>query len=136
MWIMRIFATFVGFCFMVSLALAQAAETIEDVIGSQLQAFNDRDLDEAWQYAAPNIQGIFGNAQNFGMMVQRGYPMVWSNRDVRFLDLKDMGVGQVQRLRLRDTSGGFHFLEYQMVRTSDGWRIAGVQIIPAPDVGA
>jgi len=117
-------------------AFGQAAEAIEDVIGNQLEAFNERDIEDAWQYAAPNIQGAFGNPQNFGMMVQRGYPMVWSNKDVRFLDLQDLGDVQVQRLRLRDEAGGFHFLEYQMVQTTQGWRIAGVQIIPPPDIGA
>ncbi len=116
-------------------AFAQAEDAIEDVIGGQLEAFNSRDVSGAWQYAAPNIQGMFGNPQNFGMMVERGYPMVWTNRDVRFLDLRDMGSVQIQRLMLQDSQGGVHVLEYQMVMTSDGWRIAGVQIVPAPDVG-
>ncbi len=133
---MRVLAVFAAFCLWAGGALAQAAEAIEDVIGSQLQAFNERDVDAAWQYAAPNIQGAFGNAQNFGMMVQRGYPMVWTNRDVRFLQLEDIGGRQYQRLMLQDASGGLHMLEYQMVQTADGWRIAGVQILPAPDVGA
>lgn len=133
---MKVLRWAAGLMMLAGSAFAQAADAIEDVIGSQLEAFNDRDIAEAWQYAAPNIQGAFGNPQNFGMMVQRGYPMVWTNRDVTFLDLQDVGSVQVQRLRLRDTTGGFHFLEYQMVQTADGWRIAGVRIIPAPDVGA
>ena len=61
--------------------------------------------------------------------------MVWSNDDVRFLDSEDLGMITRQVIRLTDTQGGFHFLEYQMIETSDGWRIAGVQIIPQPDVG-
>ena len=133
---MRIFALISAFALWAGSAVAQAAEAIEDVIGSQLQAFNERDIEEAWQYAAPNIQGAFGNAQNFGMMVQRGYPMVWTNRDVRFLQLEDIGGRQYQRLMLQDANGGLHMLEYHMVQTADGWRIAGVQILPAPDVGA
>lgn len=119
-----------------SSAFGQSADDIEDVIGNQLQAFNDRNVEGAWQYAAPNIQGMFGNPQNFGVMVQRGYPMVWTNRDVRFLELQDLGAVQIQRIMLRDMSGGIHVLEYQMVQTSLGWRIAGVQILPAPDIGA
>jgi len=133
---MKLLGFIVGLMIVASSALAQTAEAIEDVIGSQLQAFNERDIEEAWQYAAPNIQGAFGNAQNFGMMVQRGYPMVWTNRDVRFLQLEDIGGRQYQRLMLQDANGGLHMLEYQMVQTADGWRIAGVQILPAPDVGA
>ena len=133
---MNFFGRIIGLVMMASSAFAQSEAAIEDVIGSQLQAFNDRDVENAFQYAAPNIQGMFGNPQNFGMMVQRGYPMVWSNRDVRFLELQDRGMVQVQRLMLRDMTGGIHVLEYQMIQTADGWRIAGVQIVPSPDVGA
>lgn len=133
---MKFFGLIIGLVMMASSAFAQSEAAIEDVIGSQLQAFNDRDVENAFQYAAPNIQGMFGNPQNFGTMVQRGYPMVWSNRDVRFLELQDRGMVQVQRLMLRDMTGGIHVLEYQMIQTADGWRIAGVQIVPSPDVGA
>ncbi|WP_438955418.1 DUF4864 domain-containing protein [Cognatiyoonia sp.] len=133
---MKFFGLIIGLVMMASSAFAQSEAAIEDVIGSQLQAFNDRDIENAFQYAAPNIQGMFGNPQNFGMMVQRGYPMVWSNRDVRFLELQDRGMVQIQRLMLRDMTGGIHVLEYQMIHTADGWRIAGVQIVPSPDVGA
>ena len=133
---MKIFGIVFGLLFLAASAFAQPADEIEDVIGSQLQAFNDRNVDDAWQYAAPSIQGMFGNPQNFGMMVQRGYPMVWSNRDVRFLELQDRGAGQVQRIMLRDINGGIHVLEYQMIKTASGWRIAGVQLVLSPDVDA
>jgi len=68
-------------------------------------------------------------------MVERGYPMVWTNRDVQFLDRKELGAVTMQVIRLTDTQGGFHYLEYQMIETEAGWRIAGVQILPQPDVG-
>ena len=132
---MRLIGIFTALAFWTGAAFAQSAD-IEETIGKQLEAFNARDVDNAWQYAAPNIQGMFGDSQNFGVMVQRGYPMVWTNRDVQFLKLYDRGGVQVQRLFLRDESGGSHLLEYQMVLTSDGWRIAGVQLLPPPDVGA
>lgn len=127
---------FLGLVFWILATPVFAQENaIEGVIGSQLEAFNDRDVADAWQYAAPNIQGMFGTAENFGMMVERGYPMVWTNRDVQFLDQQESGAVTRQVVRLTDTNGGFHFLEYQMVPTDTGWRIAGVQIIPQPDVG-
>ena len=132
---MRLTGIFTALVFLASSSFAQSVE-IEETIGNQLEAFNARDVDNAWQYAAPNIQGMFRNSQNFGVMVQRGYPMVWTNRDVQFLELYDRGGVQIQRLLLRDELGEFHMLEYQMVLTSEGWRIAGVQLLPLPDVGA
>ena len=116
--------------------LSQAATSIEDVIGSQLEAFNQRNVDDAWQYASPMIQRLFGNSRNFGAMVQNGYPMVWTNSVTEFLDRRDMGARQIQRVLISDAEGVPHVLEYSMIETADGWRIDGVAILPAPEVGA
>ncbi|MDG1118976.1 MAG: DUF4864 domain-containing protein [Flavimaricola sp.] len=114
---------------------AQDSGAIEDVIGGQLEAFNQRDVEMAWTYASPMIQGMFGNSANFGMMVQRGYPMVWTNSDVRYLELREIGGRLWQKVMVRDENGGLHILDYQMIETENGWQINGVSILPAPDVG-
>ncbi len=132
----RFIAFVLGIWFAAMPVAAQDAEAIEGVIGSQLQAFNDRDVAEAWQYASPNIQRLFGDPDNFGMMVQRGYPMLWDNADVRFLELREISGAQWQKVMIRDANGGLHVLDYQMIETSAGWQINGVQLLPAPDVGA
>lgn len=132
----RFWGFLVGLWLAVNPALAQDAAAIEGVIGDQLQAFNDRDIEGAWQHASPNIKSLFGNPGNFGMMVQRGYPMVWDNAEVRFLELREIAGNQWQRIMIRDLNGGLHMLDYQMVETAEGWQINGVQLLPAPDVGA
>lgn len=114
---------------------AQDRGAIEDVIGRQLEAFNQRDVEMAWTYASPMIQGMFGNSANFGMMVQRGYPMVWTNSEVRYLELREIGGRLWQKVMVRDENGGLHILDYQMIETENGWQINGVSILPAPDVG-
>lgn len=111
-------------------------EEIAGVIQSQLDAFNNRDVDTAFDYASPMIKRMFGSAGNFGMMVEQGYPMVWSNSEARFLDLRELGGRLFQRVLIEDANGVTHYLEYQMIETSEGWQINGVQLIPAPDVGA
>ncbi|MBE0412102.1 DUF4864 domain-containing protein [Yoonia sp.] len=132
----RIFAAVFGLFLTVMPVLAQDARAIENVIGSQLEAFNDRDVAQAWTYASPNIQRLFGDPGNFGMMVQRGYPMVWDNADVRYLDLRKIAGNLWQKVMIRDANGGLHLLDYQMIETENGWQINGVQLLPAPDVGA
>jgi hypothetical protein len=109
---------------------------IETTIQSQFDAFLDRDVGEAWQYASPNIQSLFGNAENFGRMVQQGYPMVWTPGQVEFIDLQTLAGIIVQRVEVIDQSGTAHYLGYQMIQTENGWRINGVQILRAPQVGA
>ena len=118
-----------------SSAIGQTREAIEDVIGNQLQAFNDRDVTEAFSYASPTIKGFFRDPDNFGTMVERGYPMVWDNAEVRFLDLRQEGTLQIQRVMIRDAAGTFHTLDYAMIETPNGWQINGVQLI-AEDLSA
>lgn len=109
---------------------------IEATIQSQFDAFLERDVGEAWQYASPNIQRLFGSPENFGRMVESGYPMVWTPGRVAFIDLQTLGGLVVQRVEVIDQSGAAHYLGYQMIRTEAGWRINGVQILRAPGVGA
>lgn len=118
---------------------AQAQERnagIEATIGSQLDAFNAGDVDAAWSHASPTIKGIFGTPENFAMMVQRGYPMVWTNSERRYLELREIGGRLYQKVLVRDMAGGLHVLDYQMIETPEGWQINGVSVLPAPDVGA
>ncbi len=133
---MRFLGLVFGLWLAATAAFAQDTDAIEGVIGGQLNAFNDRDVEEAWEYASPNIKRLFGSAGNFGMMVQQGYPMVWDNADVRFLELRDVAGILWQKVMVRDARGGLHILDYQMIETPDGWQINGVQLLPAPDVGA
>ena len=132
----RIFAVCLALFLAAPSVDAQANGAIEDVIGSQLRAFNDRDVETAWSFASPNIKGLFGTPENFGQMVQRGYPMVWTNSDAEFLELREIGGRLWQKVMIRDAEGALHILDYQMMETSNGWQINGVQILQAPDVGA
>ena len=107
---------------------------IEAVIGSQLEAFEANDVARAFTFASPTIRGIFGTAENFGVMVQRGYPMVMSPGAVTYLDLADIGGDLWQRVEIIDQAGKRHYLGYKMESGEDGWKIGGVQFLPAPDV--
>lgn len=109
---------------------------IEATIGAQIDAFQIDDFAKAFTFASPNIQGMFGSSDRFGLMVQNGYPMVWRPGEVQYLELRDVAGALWQRVMIRDRLGGVHMLDYQMIETADGWRINGVQLLRAPDVGA
>lgn len=131
----RLFGIILGFLMFVSPVVAQDSDAIEDVIANQLSAFNDRDVQTAWSFASPMIQGLFGNPQNFGTMVEQGYPMVWTNSDVQFLELREIAGQFYQKVLVRDASGQRHVMEYAMIDTPAGWLINGVSELPLPDVG-
>ncbi|WP_144431548.1 DUF4864 domain-containing protein [Jannaschia seosinensis] len=116
---------------------AQADESeIRGTIGQQIERFRADDSAGAFNYAAPNIRRLFGDAQRFGQMVRRGYPMVWQPDSVEYLGADDRGANWTQDVLITDVSGRLHLLEYTMVETSDGWRIAGVRFLQTPEVGA
>lgn len=107
---------------------------IVEVITDQLADFNARDVAGAWEHASPTIQSLFGTPENFGRMVESGYPMVWDNREARFLGLREEAGALRQRVLIEDPSGRGWMLDYEMIELPEGWRINGVLVLPAPDL--
>lgn len=127
---------------MAALPVAAAAQdaadrtAIEAVIAGQLRDFVARDVPGAWEDASPTIQGIFGTPENFGAMVENGYPMVWDNSDARFLELREEAGALRQKVMVEDREGRLWVLDYEMVELPEGWKINGVMVLPAPDLAA
>jgi len=109
---------------------------IEGVIENQITALKADDFTTAFTFASPNIQGIFGTAENFGAMVAQGYPMVYRPDAVRMLELRMVAGNLWQRVMITDQTGRTHLLDYMMIETPDGWQINAVQLLPEQGVGA
>ena len=108
---------------------------IENTIQSQFEAFKADDFARAFTFASPNIQGLFGTPDRFGMMVRQGYPMVWRPESVEFLGARSEGPFLRQEVLVRDADGRLHKLAYSMIETEAGWKIAGVQLLQAEELG-
>lgn len=107
---------------------------VEGVISSQIDAFRADDFARAFQFASPGIQRQFKTADRFGAMVMQGYPMVWRPGEVLFGALRlEEGVTW-QEVLVTDAAGRRFGLAYQMEQVDGAWRIAGVMVIPAPDL--
>lgn len=124
-------------------AMAEEAEVAEEadavirgVISKQIDAFGADDFDTAFEFASPNIQGMFRTPGNFGRMVREGYPMVWRPAEVRFSGLRTEGGRQVQGVVVTDGAGRLHVLDYEMIEDETGWRINGVRLRDPGDAGA
>ncbi|MEY4983367.1 MAG: hypothetical protein RIR62_1633 [Pseudomonadota bacterium] len=128
-----------AFAFLLSLAALPAAaqeDPIQSTILNQIEAFKADDFATAFTFASPNIKGIFGTPENFGMMVRNGYPMVHRPADVRMLEQREVAGRLWQKVLITDAEGRSHVLDYQMVETPEGWQINGVQLLPSGGVGA
>ena len=119
-------------------AIAQDSEKphITGTIQSQFDAFSTDDFEQAFTYASPFIKQLFGTSQNFGLMVSRSYPMVHRAEEVRFLELRSVAGALYQKVQVRDAAGALHFLDYQMIKGENGWKINGVQLIKAAGLSA
>jgi hypothetical protein len=109
---------------------------IEDTIGQQLEAFKADDVGTAFDFASPLIKNIFRTPENFGAMVQQGYPMVWRPGEVTYLEQREIAGAIWQKVRIIDGAGRVHILDYQMIQSPEGWQINGVQLLREPEVSA
>ena len=133
---MRIFAILWLILVLSSPLAAGEKEDVQAIINGQIEAFQKDDFVAAFTYASPSIRSMFGTPENFGKMVQRGYPMVWRPKDVRFLDFESTPAGLMQSLQIVDQAGKVHYLRYFVVSTSKGWKISGVQFINPAEFSA
>ena len=106
--------------------------TIIGVIQGQMAAFRADEAGEAFSYATPGIQRLFGTPERFMAMVRSGYQPVYRPREVEFRELRDTAEGPVQSVVGPD--GVPVVALYIMQQQADGsWRIAGCVLTPADD---
>jgi len=110
---------------------------IISVIQRQLDAFRADRAAEAFGYASPGIQRMFGTADNFMAMVRKGYPQVYRPRSVDFRELVTSGGRIVQKVLFVGPDGVPVVADYTMQRQPDGsWRIDGCSLERGADQSA
>ena len=120
-------------------ALAQPGATVSSAdraaiattIQRQVEAFRRDDGTEAFGYASPTIQGMFGTAENFMHMVREGYRAVYRPRSFSLDEVIEAEGIVVQRVSVIDPDGQPVTAIYIMQRQPDGsWRIDGCYLLP------
>ncbi|KGM36203.1 hypothetical protein P409_00670 [Inquilinus limosus MP06] len=107
------------------------------VIQKQLDAFQGDRAAEAFGYASPGIQQMFGTPDNFLAMVRQGYAPVYRPRSVDFRELVTREGRIVQKVLFVGPDGVPVIAEYFMQRQPDGsWRIDGCRLDRSGDESA
>ena len=123
-------------------ASAQAQSAVEEadrasiigVIQGQMAAFQADAAGEAFAYATPGIQRMFGTPERFMDMVRAGYQPVYRPQEVEFRELRDTAEGLVQSVLVVGPDGVPVMALYIMQQQADGtWRIAGCVLTAADD---
>ena len=130
---MRIIIAFIISIYFSTSVFAGPKEDVQATISSQLEAFLKDDFDTAFKFASPSIRSMFQTPQNFGQMVQRGYPMVWRSQEFNFLEHRTDPTGRAQDVQIIDQSGTAHYLRYFLINTAKGWKVSGVQFLNPSD---
>jgi hypothetical protein len=121
---------------LLSVPVKAQQQDIEAVISDQIDAFLKDDFITAYSFAAPNIKQMFGNSEQFGLMVRNGYPMIHRPSYFRFTSTKKAADVFYQNVLIQDQEGQFFIGEYGMVQLESGWKIQSVRVFKHPTAGA
>ena len=98
-------------------AAADDLSAAQGVIRAQEQALARDDAAAAYSHAAPALQRMFGDPDNFMNMVRNGYAPVYRHKSFEFGDSRTNGDRIEQDVRIIDSSGApwdaLYFLETQ-----------------------
>ncbi len=99
------------------------------VIDGQIKAFRAGENVEAFSYAAPNLQVMFRNHQNFIAMVKRGYGAIYEAQSWTFGRNRMEDGTLYQEMLITGPKGRGWGALYSLRQEADGtWRIHGVQL--------
>lgn len=94
------------------------------VIGAQLAAFRDGDLEKAYRCAALALQRQT-SLRAFGRLIQASYPEIWQNTRAEFGVVRDDGDHAFVIVHVYAKDGDAAY-DYLLSKESAGWRIRGV----------
>ena len=107
---------------------------IQEVIESQLAAFQRDDGAAAFSYASPTIQRKFQSPEIFMSMVRSGYRAVYRPQQVEFRDLRLVDGVPTQEIVFVGPDNQVVTAVYLMQQQADGsWKINGVYLLKAPE---
>ena len=99
---------------------------IRDIIERQVEAFRQDDGGQAFGFASPDIQRMFGSPEIFMDMVRQGYRPVYRPRRFDFREIVTLDGQPTQKVDVVGPDGRPVVAYYPMVRLPDGtWRING-----------
>ena len=92
----------------------------QGVIRAQEQALARDDAAAAYSHAAPALQRMFGDPDNFMNMVRNGYAPVYRHKSFEFGDSKSEGGTISQRVHIVDANGEAWEALYTLEQQPDG----------------
>ena len=102
----------------------------EIIIKNQLEAFINKDAEEAFSYAAPMIKLRFDNPDNFMNMVKNYYEPVYNPKQYYFINAKYFEGSVYHQLQIVSQSNLSYLATYSLIKDNDEWKISGCSVYP------
>jgi hypothetical protein len=112
-------------------------QAMQSVVGAQLDAFREGRHNDAFSHAAPSIQALFGDVDNFITMVRRGFAPVYSNKAYNFASSFTDNTGRfAQRVVIDGKDGKRYEALYTLEQLADGsWKITSCTLLEIKSEG-
>ncbi|USG61843.1 DUF4864 domain-containing protein [Sneathiella marina] len=109
------------------------AAAFQEIITSQIKAFQVDNADAAFAFATPKLQEIFRSPENFISMVKQGYAPVYRPKSFEFGPAELKNGQPTQIVTIVGPKGTLWAALYTFEQQSNGnWRISGVYLVKRP----
>ena len=102
----------------------------QDIIESQIQAFQNKNAELAYSFASPMIKLRFNNPQEFMSMVKSYYEPVYNPKQYYFIDSKYFEGSIYHQLQIISQSNMSYLATYSLIKDEDEWKISGCSVMP------
>ena len=102
----------------------------QDIIESQIQAFQSKNAELAYSFASPMIKLRFNNPQEFMSMVKSYYEPVYNPKQYYFIDSKYFEGSIYHQLQIISQSNMSYLATYSLIKDENEWKISGCSVMP------
>ena len=133
--IKKIFILF--FTFFILSGLSKADDSMkneltitQDIIESQIQAFQNKNAELAYSFASPMIKLRVNNPEEFMNMVKSFYEPVYNPKQYYFINSKYFEGSIYHQLQIISQSNMSYLATYSLIRDENEWKISGCSVKP------
>ena len=102
----------------------------QDIIESQIKAFQNKNAELAYSFASPMIKLRFNNPQDFMSMVKSFYEPVYNPKQYYFINSKYFEGSIYHQLQIISQSNMSYLATYSLIKNENEWKISGCSVTP------
>ena len=102
----------------------------QDIIESQIQAFQNKNAELAYSFASQMIKLRFNSPQEFMSMVKSYYEPVYNPKQYYFIDSKYFEGSIYHQLQIISQSNMSYLATYSLIKDENEWKISGCSVMP------